>query len=114
MPNLDDVTSLIEARLPQLEIRFDAKGMTIVANENVIAWERALSKKDMALLAEKAPRDDVLAIHVDSLETKAAWIASAPNSCFDSAHFANYPAVLIDLAQCDLQVVFELLSEHLD
>jgi len=89
-------------------------GISVFAAEREIAWQRPLSKNDMKTLGDKAPLGDVLAIHVDSISTKQAWITSAPESCFDSPHFAGYPAVLIDLERCDLQVVFELLSEHLD
>lgn len=114
MPSLQEVRNLVEAELPELTIKFTDRGLSIFAGENEIAWQRPLSKKDMAQLAENAPLGDVLAIHVDSVETKNAWIAAEPSSCFDSPHFANYPAVLLDLHRCDLRVVIELLSEHLD
>lgn len=113
MPTIQDFEQLVIARLPSLEIREGSKGIAIFSGDKEIAWQRPLSKKDMVALAEKAPTGDVVAIHVDSVTTKNAWIESEPNSCFDSPHFRNYPAVLIDLANCDLQVVFELLSEHL-
>ena len=114
MPDLLDVEKLICERLPELELRQGEKGISIFAGKRKIAWQRPLSKKDMTYLGDKAPAGDVLAIHVDSLETKAAWISAEPKSCFDSPHFANYPAVLIDLLNCDIEVVFELLGQHLD
>ena len=114
MPDLQGVVELVKSRLPRLMVGSSQHGISIFFGETEIAWQRPLSKKDMLALGDKAPRGDVLAIHVDSVATKQAWISSAPESCFDSAHFANYAAVLIDLERCDLQVVFELLSEHLD
>ena len=114
MPNLAEVENLVRAELPALTFRSTDRGLSIFAGEREIAWQRPLSKKDMTHLADRAPLGEVLAIHVDSVETKNAWIAAEPNSCFDSLHFANYPAVLVDLHRCDLQVVIELLSEHLD
>ena len=75
------------------------------------AWERALSKKDLLALGDRAPIGAVLAIRTADLVTKLAWIQTEPRSCFDSPHFNGYPAVLIDLDQADSQVVFELLSE---
>ena len=114
MADLSDVEVLVSERLPELVIRQSDKGLSIFAADKEIAWQRPLSKKDMTALCEKAPAGDVLAIHVDSVADKEAWIASEQNSCFDSPHFANYPAVLIDLSKCDLEVVFELLGQHLD
>lgn len=113
MPTIQDFEQLVAARLPLLEIRDGSKGIAVFSGEKEVAWQRPLSKKDMAALADNAPTGDVVAIHVDSVTTKQAWIESEPNTCFDSPHFKNYPAVLIDLVKCDLQVVFELLSEHL-
>ncbi|MEY3663249.1 MAG: hypothetical protein RI919_765 [Actinomycetota bacterium] len=49
-----------------------------------VAWERPLSKRDMAALGEAA---------------------------LDSPHFANYPAVLVDLELADEQLVRELFEE---
>lgn len=114
MADLSDVEALVSARLPELVIRHGEKGLSLFAGEKEIAWQRPLSKKDMTALGDKAPAGDVLAIHVDSVAEKEAWIAAEPKSCFDSAHFKNYPAVLIDLSKCDLEVVFELLGQHLD
>lgn len=114
MPDLAEVEELVSARLPELVISRGQKGLAIFAGDKEIAWQRPLSKKDMSALGDKAPAGDVLAIHVDSVADKDAWIASEPKSCFDSPHFANYPAVLIDLDRCDLEVVFELLGQHLD
>ena len=114
MADISDVEPLVSERLPELVIRHGEKGLSIFAADKEIAWQRPLSKKDMAALGDKAPAADVLAIHVDSVASKLAWIATEPISCFDSPHFANYPAVLIDLSKCDLEVVFELLGQHLD
>jgi hypothetical protein len=36
---------------------------------------------------------------------------AAPGVCFDSPHFANYPAVLVNLELADEQLVRELFEE---
>jgi hypothetical protein len=113
VPTIEDFEALVITRLPSLAVRESSKGIAIFSGDREIAWQRPLSKKDTLALGSRAPSGDVVAIRVDSVTTKHAWIESEPDSCFDSPHFANYPAVLIDLATCDLQVVFELLSEHL-
>lgn len=78
-----------------------------------IAWERPLSKKDMALLADQAPKGRVLAVHMPDLETRDAWI-NTEAACFVSNHFNNYPAVLVDLEKADQQLVRELFDEGLE
>ena len=82
-----------------------------IVNGKTAAWERPLSKKDLAALGASAPTGPVLAIHAVDLPTKLAWIETEPASCFDSPHFNGYPAVLVNLDTADAQVVFELLAE---
>jgi hypothetical protein len=43
--------------------------------------------------------------------TRDAWVQTVPGACFVSNHFANYPAVLVDLEKADIQLVTELLTE---
>jgi hypothetical protein len=76
-----------------------------------VAWERPLSKKDLAALADVAPKGRVMAVHVEDLGVKQAWIESVPGVCFTSPHFNNYPAVLVDMELADEQLVRELFSE---
>lgn len=80
-------------------------------NKKAIAWERPLSKKDMAALGKDAPKGAVMAVHVEDLITRDAWVQTVPGPCFVSPHFATYPAVLVDLEKADLQLVTELLNE---
>ncbi len=80
-------------------------------NKKAIAWERPLSKRDMAALGVNAPEGDVMAVHLENLMTRDAWVQTVPGPCFVSPHFANYPAVLIDLEKADLQLVTEILNE---
>jgi hypothetical protein len=80
-------------------------------NKKAIAWERPLSKKDMAALGEAAPKGAVMAVHVEDLITRDAWIQSVGSPLFVSNHFANYPAVLVDMEKADLELVTELLND---
>ena len=79
--------------------------------DSVIAWERPLSKKDVAATGVSG---EVLAIHVADLGEKQAWMQAAPQTCFDSPHFAGYPAVLIDLENADPQVLLEIAEAAAD
>lgn len=80
-------------------------------NGKAIAWERPLSKKDLQALGEKAPKGRVLAVHMPDMITRDAWIQTVPVICFVSAHFASYPAVLIDLELADEQLVREVFAD---
>lgn len=76
-----------------------------------MAWERPLSKKDMSLLGDKAPKGRVLAVRMTDLITRDAWVQTAPGPCFISQHFLNYPAVLVDLELADEDLVRELFAD---
>jgi hypothetical protein len=80
-------------------------------NGKALAWERPLSKKDLLALGEKAPKGSVLAIHVEDLVVRDAWVQTVPGACFVSGHFALYPAVLVDMNLADKQLLRELLDE---
>lgn len=58
-------------------------------------------------------RDDpeVLVVWVDSIEEKAALVASDPETFFTTDHYDGHPIVLIDLAAVDVDVADELITE---
>ena len=80
-------------------------------NGKAVAWERPLSKKDLAALGDSAPQGRVMAVHMPDLMTRDAWVQTVPGSCFVSPHFANYPAVLVDMELADEQLVRELFDD---
>ena len=80
-------------------------------NGKAVAWERPLSKKDLAALGESGPKGRVMAVHMPDLITRNAWIETVPGACFVSPHFATYPAVLVDMELADEQIVRELFDD---
>jgi hypothetical protein len=80
-------------------------------NGKAVAWERPLSKKDMALLGAAAPLGRVVAIKMPDLATRDAWIQTVGGPCFVSKHFQTYPAILVDLELADEQLIRELFDE---
>ena len=80
-------------------------------NGKSVAWERPLSKKDMIALGDKAPAGRVMAVHMPDLITRDAWLQTVPGTCFLSPHFANYPAVLVDMELADEQLIRELFDD---
>ena len=59
----------------------------------------------------RVPRPDVLAIRTASLDEKAILIAAAPEKFFTEPHYNNFPAVLVHLANVDLDELEELLID---
>jgi len=105
----------IGARIPGLTFNgFDETGpaarRTWSGLRPDVIWQRPLSEKDLAALGDRAPIGEVLAIHTADLLEKAGWLETESATCFDSPHFSGYPAVLVDLAKADPQVVYELMS----
>ena len=88
-------------RVEKLVIRRDGRD---------VAWQRPLSKKDMAALGASAPKGEVLAVHVDDLGVKEAWLAAEPGTLFTTPHFDNYPAVLVDLELANIELLRELID----
>ena len=106
--NLDDADALLQAItgvMRELHVTSSSTFSRWLISSHVIAWERPLSKKDVAATGVAG---EVLAVHVADLGEKTAWMLAAPQTCFDSPHFAGYPAVLIDLENADPQVLFEI------
>jgi hypothetical protein len=68
--------------------------------------------------AEKVPgrkgrieHSDILAIRVADLEEKEALLASDPGVYFTDAHYRGYPAVLVRLAEVEISILTELLTD---
>ena len=79
-------------------------------NGTAVAWERPLSKRDMAALGASAPKGPVMAVRVPDLQARDQWISKAPQACFTSLHFATYPAVLVDMERADAATVRALFD----
>jgi hypothetical protein len=59
----------------------------------------------------RVPNPEVLAIRTASLDDKDILIASAPEKFFTEPHYQNYPAVLVRLANIELDELEDLLIE---
>lgn len=79
--------------------------------DRLFVWERPLRESDRRALGDSAPDGDVLAARVPDLEARRALIETEPGVYFTTPHFANYPAVLVQLAAIDIQELRELIVE---
>ncbi len=109
MTTLDDVRRLALA-LP--DTQEDAEGYSfsvqVKGKQKGFAWvwrEKSDPKKP------RIPRQDVLAVRVDSELQKQMLIAADPVKFFTEPHYNGYPAVLVRLREIDAEELHELLAE---
>jgi hypothetical protein len=79
--------------------------------KKLIAWERPLRKADYEALGDDAPDGDILGARVADEGVKFALIADEPGVYFTTPHFDGYPAVLVRLAEIDVDELRELITE---
>ena len=75
------------------------------------AWERPLRDSDLADLGDAAPTGPILAARIPDEGAKEALIADDPGVYFTIPHFNGYPAILVRLADIDLEELEEVLVE---
>ena len=75
------------------------------------AWERPLRDSDLADLGDAAPTGPILAARIPDEGAKEALIADDPDVYFTIPHFNGYPAILVRLADIDLEELEEVLVE---
>lgn len=86
--------------LPGVEVGAKWGRKTWIAAGRGFAWERPLTKADLARFGdEPPPAGEILAIRVESLDAKDALLAIAPRGFFTIAHFNGFPDVLIALRE---------------
>jgi len=76
-------------------------------------WERPLRKRDVAdleQLGEEVPAGDFLGVRVPR-EEKDELLASAPDVFFTIPHFNGYPALLVKLANVEVDELTEIITD---
>jgi len=82
--------------------------------KKLVAWERPLRKSDheaLRALGLEPPDGDILGVRVSDEGVKFALIADQPEVYFTTPHFDGYPAVLVKLAEIEVNDLEELITE---
>lgn len=82
--------------------------------KKLLAWERPLRQSDREALTRSGiepPAGDILGVRVADEGVKFALIADEPGVYFSTPHFDGYPAVLVRLAEIDVDDLEDVLTE---
>jgi hypothetical protein len=113
MPTLDDVRR-IATSLPEVEdhgVGGDGWLGWSVRKKNFV-WERPLRERDVRDLegaGERVPGGDLVAVRIDGVDSKPE--ALSIEGVFEVPHFANYPAVLVELSRVGMDDLEDLIRD---
>jgi hypothetical protein len=81
------------------------------ARDKNLAWARPLRKADLEALGADAPQGPILGVRVADVGVAEALVADDPAVYFRTPHFANYPAVLVQLDEIEPDELHDLLRD---
>ena len=111
MASLDDAIELVNS-FPEVTEGTRWGNRTWLVGGKGFAWERPLNKADLKRLGdEPAPEGPLLATRTEDMADKAAVLEAGVDGIFDIAHFAKYPAVLIELDVISSQALHDAVED---
>jgi len=111
MTSVDQV-AVIAAALPEVTEGARYGHRTWFVAGKPFAWIRPFSKADLRRFGDAEPPDgDILAVRTEDLGEKEAVLAANPKGFFTIEHFANYPAVLVQLRTASAEAVREAVLD---
>lgn len=110
MPTWDDV-SRIATSLPEVVEGVDTNGLKWEVRRKYFAWERPLRKRDFEEFGDAVPQGPILGLRVAEVADKRGLIGSSPDVFFTTAHFEDYPAVLVLLERISPEQLVEVITD---
>jgi hypothetical protein len=111
VPTLDDVAELA-GRLPEVVQEQGRRGWSWSVRGKGFVWERPFSKADLKRFGDATPPGGpLLGVRVEDLGEREAVLSMYGPSVFTIAHFANYPAVLVQLDTVSPDALAELIED---
>ena len=111
MATIDDVAAFALA-FPEVTEGTSWGHRTWKVGTTGFVWVRPFSKADVKRFGDApVPDGPIVAVRVDDLGEKEAVLAAGRPGLFDIAHFAGYPAVLVQLAKVRTQHLREAIED---
>lgn len=113
MATFDDVRSLALA-LPQTSEGTSWGKVCFNVGKKSFAWDRPLTKADITTLTKlgrEIPTGEILGLSVADENVKHELIAAEPSVFFTIPHFDGYAAVLVLLAEIDVDELREVITD---
>jgi hypothetical protein len=111
MVTIDDVAALAHA-FPGVTEGTRWGHRTWQVGRSGFAWVRPFSKADLKRFGDApVPSGEIVALRVDDLGEKEAVLAAGRPGFFDIAHFAGYPAVLVQLSKVRARDLREAMED---
>lgn len=107
-----DAVARLALQLPEVNegVTYGHRGWLV--RKKAFAWERPLSKADLARFGPGAlPDGPVLGLRVGDLAEKEAVLAAGTKGVFTISHFDGYAAVLVELNAVPKRALHELLVD---
>jgi hypothetical protein len=110
MATWDDVRGIARG-LPETSERISRDLCQWRVKDKLFVWERPLRRSEIEALGEDAPDGPILGARVEHLGAKEALLAGDPHIFFTTAHFDDYPAILVRLDRIAIADLREVVVE---
>ena len=112
MASTIDEAARLALGLPETSEGTRFRNRTWIVAGKAFAWERPLSKADIKRYGDAPlPSGPIVAVSVGDLSEKEAVLATNTPGFFTIEHFANYPAILIQLDQVSPEALREAIVD---
>jgi hypothetical protein len=101
----------IALELPETSERASRERCQWRVKDKLFVWERPLRRNEVEALGGSAPDGPIMGARVEHLGAKEALLNDDPDIFFTTAHFDEYPAVLVQLERISVAELNEVIVE---